>query len=221
MTYFPPQNNGPYYKPLYDSNSNQSPNYPSQNTPNQYQPPIQVNQPYNTPRTNTYYRTPINFILLLMFIALFITGIGVTAQIFSEMSPDDTQYIYFNFFPLIFTLAAIIMGSIFSLYHAINIETSFGTIIIKKVKICCCFNKKTVIQINELQQIIIQTDYSTRYSINGAHYFGFEIIFKLVDGREIKGLSGVIDKNNEGRKVFSMLRNAVPQNIAFGGNLAY
>ena len=221
MTDFPPQNNELYYQTLDGPTSNQSPNFPSQNTPDQYQPPIQVNQPYNSSRTNIHYRTPINFILVLMFFSFFFTGIGVTIQMFSEMSSDDNQYIYFNFFPLIFTLVAIILGSILSLYYVIDIETSFNTIIIKKVKICCCFNKKTIIQINELQQVIVQTDYSTSYSIFGATYNGFEIIFKLVDGREIKGFSGVIDRNDEGRKAFNLIKNALPHNISFGGNLAY
>ena len=216
MTDFPPPTNGPYAQPLYGPTSS---NYPPQNPPTQYQPPIQVNQ---SSVSNAHYRTPCNCIVGFICVVFFIVGIAASAFMISTgISSGDSQQILFGLLPLIFTLVAFILGSCISLYFSIDIENSFGTISIKKTKLFFCFSKKEIIEVNNLQQVIVQTDYSTNYEINGVHYNAFEIIFKLNDGREVKGCSGVIDKNGEGRRAFVVMRNALPQNIAFGGNLAY
>ena len=50
----------------------------------------------------------------------------------------------------------------------------------------------------------------------------FQLIFKLINGREIKaigGFSGVITDNSEIDKVFSTLRNSLPPTIPISGNL--
>ena len=214
MSDFPPLNNGQYPQPLYDSPTN----FPPQNTPPQYQPPIQVNSPVS----NAHYKTPCNCIVGCICVAFFIVGIGASALMISTgISVGNSEQILFGLIPLVFTSVAVILGSCISLYFSIDIENSFGTIIIKKVKLFFCFSKKEILQVNDLQQVVVQTDYSTTYEINGVHYDAFEIIFKLNDGREVKGCSGVIDKNGEGRKAFNIVRSALPQNIAFGGNLAY
>ena len=215
MTDFPPPNNNQYAQPLYGPSTN----IPPQNAPPQYQPPIQVNQ---SPVSNAYYKTPCNCIVGFICVVFFIVGIGVSAfMIYTGISSGNSEQILFGLIPLVFTLVAVILGSCISLYFSLEIENSFGTIVIKKVKLFFCFSKKEILQINDLQQVVVQTDYSTTYEINGVHYDAFEIIFKLHDGREVKGCSGVIDKNGEGRKAFNIIRNALPQNIAFGGNLAY
>ena len=216
MSDFPP-NNAPYYQPLYGPTSNQPPNYPPPN-----QPPIQVNQPYNSSGTNASYRTPCNCIMGTIVVIFFLCGVGVFSMMFFiGISSGELGIIFSAFIPLIFAVVATVMGTVCSLYYSINVEAAFGTITIYKKKMCFCCNKKETIQVNELQQVIVQTDYSTNYEINGVHYNAFEIIFKLNDGREVKGCSGVIDKNGEGRRAFVVMRNALPQNIAFGGNLAY
>ena len=47
------------------------------------------------------------------------------------------------------------------------------------------------------------------------------VTFKLLDGKEVKGLEIDDESKKEGRNAFLMLRNNLPQNIPFGGNLAY
>jgi len=225
MTDFPPPNNpnaAPYYQPITnDYNTPLNNEYP-QNNPNMYQPPIQVNQPYNSSGANAIYRSPLNCIICVIVTMFFIMGTGIAVlMVYLGISSGDTNLLFIALFPLLFTLISCIMGSLMSVYFSINIQATFGTIIISKKKMCCCFSKKEILQINDVQQVIVQTDYSTTYQINGVPYSAFEIIFKLRDGREVKGLSGVIDKNGEGRKAFVIIRNALPQNIAFGGNLAY
>jgi len=133
----------------------------------------------------------------------------------------DSYGALIGLFPLLFAVVATILGSCISLYVIINISSTSGTIIINKKKMCFCFSKKEIVQINDLQQVTVQTDYSTHYEINGVHYDAFEIIFRLSDGREVKGCSGIIDKNGEGRRAFQIIRNALPSRIVFGGNLAF
>ena len=211
MADFPPINSNQYYQPLFNPTSDQPPNYP----PNSNQPSIQENKPYNSSGTNASYRTPCSFIKGIIVVVLFICSVGMSIPIIISGE------LYLCIISIIFALIAIIMGSIFVLYYSIDVYAALGTIIINEKKICLCCGRKEKIQINTLLQVIIQTDYSTNYKIGGVHYNAFEIIFKLKDGKEIKGFSGVIDKNGEGRRVFLLMRNALPQNIAFGGNLAY
>ena len=223
MTDFPPPNNSntsPYYQ-TNDYNTPLNNTYP-QNNPDMYQPPIQVNQLYNSSGANAIYKSPLDFIVCVIVTMFFIIGTGAAVLLFYfGISSGDTGQTLAGLFPLLFTLISCIMGSLVTVYSSINIQTYLGTIIINKRKMCCCFNKKEILQIDDVQQVIVQTDHSTSYEINGVSYSAFEIIFKLRDGREVKGLHGVIDKDGEGRKAFAIIRNALPQNIAFGGNLAY
>ena len=86
---------------------------------------------------------------------------------------------------------------------------------------CICCSKSNSIQISEIRQVIIRIDHGTSYNINGVYYNAFEIIFKLINGNDVRGCSGVINKNNEGARAASILRNSLPQNIIFGGELLY
>ena len=213
MTDFPPPNKpnaAQYYQPITNDYNTPLNNAYPQNNLNIYQPPIQVNQPYNSSGANAIYRSPLDCIICVFVVLFFIMGTGAAIlTVYEGISSGDTNLLFIALFPLLFTLISCIMGSLMNVYFSINIQATFGTIIISKKKMCCCFNKKEILQINDVQQVIVQTD-ST-----------FEIIFKLRDGREVKGLSGVTNINGEGRKAFVIIRNALPQNIAFGGNLAY
>ena len=210
-------NAAPYYQP------STTPEIPyQQNAQTPYQPPIEVYQPVNSYGSNVTYKTPCNCIVGFIVTIFFIVGIGVSLlMVTTGILNGDTETILFGFTPLIFSLVATILGSCISLYAIINISATSGLIIINKKKMCFCFSKQEVVQINDLQQVIVQTDYTTNYEINGVHYNAFEVIFRLSDGREVKGCSGIIDKNNEGRRAFQIIRNALPSRIIFGGNLAF
>ena len=69
-----------------------------------------------------------------------------------------------------------------------------------------CFNRKEVIQISDLQQVIIErADETCNDSIS----------FKLVDGRKIFGISDI----QKVKWFFEMIKKLLPQNIAYGGDL--
>ena len=76
---------------------------------------------------------------------------------------------------------------------------------------CCCFSRKEVILISDLQQVIVEHD--------ADEFDTFSVSFKLVDGRKVYG---GYDSNigGQGKRVYKMIRNVLPQNIVFGGNLA-
>ena len=105
--------------------------------------------------------------------------------------------------------------------YIIEIDNSVGTIIIRSKKIFFCFNKSNIININEVRQVVVKIDPKTHYEVNGVHYNAFEIIFQLVNGQDVKGYSGVIDKNGEGRRATSIIRSGIPLNIPFAGDLIY
>ena len=218
MTDYPSQNimnTAPYADPL----TSGSTSYPLNNQA-PMQAPLQVNQPnYGK---NAFYKTPCNFITGCIVVSFFIAGIGASVlMIVVGISSGQTEMIFFGLIPLLFAVIATILGSCSSLYVTINISPTFGNIIINKKKMCFCFNKQEILQINDVQQLIVQTDPHTTYEINGVQYNAFEVIFKLSDGREVVGCSGIIDKNGEGRRAFQIIRDSLPPKIGYGGNLAY
>jgi len=200
-----------------------------QNNPISYQQqPIRVNQPVRShkkkkkKKSKATYKTPCNYSNGFMVTIFFIFGVGFFSfMIAIGISNVQSQAILMAFIPLIFVVVATILGSCISLYVIINISSTSGLIIINKKKMCFCFNKQECVQINDLQQVIVQTDTTTRYTECGERYYSFEVIFRLSDGREVKGCSGIIDKDGEGRRAFQIIRNALPQRIVFDGNLAY
>ena len=200
-----------------------------QNNPISYQQqPIRVNQPVRShkkkkkKKSKATYKTPCNYSNGFMVTIFFIFGVGFFSfMIAIGISNVQSQAILLAFIPLIFVVVATILGSCISLYVIINISSTSGLIIINKKKMCFCFNKQECVQINDLQQVIVQTDTTTRYTECGERYYSFEVIFRLSDGREVKGCSGIIDKDGEGRRAFQIIRNALPQRIVFDGNLAY
>ena len=137
------------------------------------------------------------------------------------ISSGQSKKILFAFIPIIFVIIATILGSCKSLYFIINISATSGIITINKKKLCFCFNKQEIVKINDLQQVIVQTDNSCFRSSKGGRYKSFEVIFRLSNGREVEGCSGIMDKDGEGRRAFLIIRNAHPSRIVFDGNLAY
>jgi len=84
---------------------------------------------------------------------------------------------------------------------------------------CFCLNKKVVIQINDVQQIIVQRDPFKTVQQGKVRYSVFGVTFKLVDGREVVGFTKIMNKNKEGKSVFEFLRNSLPARIAYSGDL--
>ena len=188
-----------------------------QNDPAQFQQAVQVNQPVN----NANYSTQWNRVVCVISSAFFIVGIIASSLMLTTGIYDKVNIVlYLSFIPLIFTVVGSALGSCSNLYASINISSASRTITIRKHKVCFCFNDKVVIKINDLQQVIVQTDNRTHYEENGNSYNAFEVIFKLIDGREVKGCTGMINKNGEGTRVYQIIRNALPPSIAFGGDLA-
>ena len=98
---------------------------------------------------------------------------------------------------------------------SIIVDRNKGIILIKKKKIIPLFNTKTL-HITEIQEVIIQREYGVSNMSDDSTVKAFQLIFKLINGREIKaigGFSGVITDNSEIDKVFSTLRNSLPQTI--------
>ena len=75
-------------------------------------------------------------------------------------------------------------------------------------------------KINDLQQVIAQTDNSCFHCSKGGRK-SFKVIFRLSNGIEVEGCSGIKNEGDEGRRAFLIIRNALPSRIIFDGNLAY
>ena len=206
----------PLYPSDYNTQNNQTPY--SKNNSNQSNSTNQVNQkqPYSGRGNgiNVTYRTPCRCWIYVMICHCFFLIIFGTTIFFIMMSQKIS--IWICLIPHTFTLIGLLIG-IFGTYGtSINVDPYFGIITITDRKLFCCRKRK--VQINELQQIIVENyvfhgyEYDSNYS---------RIIFKLVDGKEVKGFDILDDNSKEGRNAYAILKSGVPQNIAFGGNLAY
>ena len=98
------------------------------------------------------------------------------------------------------------------MYFIITIDKELGIIDIYSKKIFCCCNKKRIIEFNIIEQISIKTITSTNSQKGENSDDAFEVIFKLYNGRNIKGISG-FDNNYEGKRIFRIFRDDLPQNI--------
>ena len=191
------------------------------------QEPLTVNQGYNTnympgPGSNVTYTTPCNCITGAIVTVFFIFGTTFFIVLIAlAISEQDGKFVLISLFPLVFSIVATVLGIKYDLCASITVDQYLQTVVIKSKKMCCCYSGSNIIQISEIQQVIVQIDQTTSYQINRVNYNAFEIIFKLVNGREVRGCSGVINKNNEGARAASILRNALPPNIPFGGELCY
>ena len=118
--------------------------------------------------------------------------------------------------PFFIALIGFILG-VTTLETSINVDLYLGIIAITDTKFFCCFNRHKKVQINELKQIILES-YASHKKHN-PHYS--KLIFKLVDGKEVKGFDILDENKREGRNAFEILRNVFPKNIPFEGNLTY
>ena len=184
-------------------------------------PPEYSSVPVNSPLSRVEYKTPCNCIVGTIVVIFFIVGFGLfTLLLVMAISGASIPFFVVGF-PLIFGIVSIILGSCSSLNFIIEIDNSVGTIFIRSKKIFFCCNKSNIININEVRQVVVKIDPTTNYEINGVHYNAFEVIFQLVNGQDVKGCSGVIDKNGEGRRAASIIRSGIPRNIPFAGDLVY
>ena len=194
------------------------------NSSGDYSTPMEALQQY-TPNNlsegnKVTYKTPFNHTLCFLVCIFLIVGIFVSTFniIDGIITGNLLMALGGGIPPLIFPIIAIVLGSIYSLYFIITIDTNLGIITIYSKKIFCCCNKKHIIEFNIIEEISIQTDASINFLKGENSDDTFEVIFKLYNGRNIKGISG-IDKNGEGNEVFRIFRDALPQNIPINGNL--
>ncbi len=165
------------------------------------------------------YKIPYDNFLHIWTIAFFIFGFGGSGILFLIYFTLQNTELYACYFPLIFIIVSIFVGSFMSPYRAIDIDNTSGTVTLTKAKVFSCFNKNEKIQINEIKQVVVKTDPKVTYKFMKGTYNSFEVIFILSNGKQVKGCSGELDKNGEGRNCFSIIKKALPPKVTFSGNL--
>ena len=184
--------------------------YPPGPTPNIEN--LTINNQENIPVSNSVitYKTPCNYIPCIIAGVFCIVGSFVFGLIlYTELNKENSNSIFNCFFPLIFVVAGIILGSCISLYNSITIDQIQQLVIIRKRKLIFCFNKTKKIQIGQIIKVIGEIDNSMIYRINNVTYNSFKIIFELGDNSRVIGCEKIINKNNEGQKAITILRNAL------------
>ena len=173
------------------------------------------------PGNNMIYKTPYEYILcIIVYSFLGLMTPVQTIFIVDYIRKGGNDMGFWNFFPSIFIIAALIIGSLSTLYSNVEIDSNLGIVIVISRKIFCCCRKKRIIDIKDIQQAIVQTDPTKHFVVNRHEIGAYEVIFKLLNGTDFTCFKGVMDKNGEGKKFSKMLRGALPQNIPITGNLA-
>ena len=203
MADFQNQSETPYYELLTPGKTETQEN----STP--YQSSNEVNQQTYNCESNIIYRAPYDFDNCLIFYYCYLIAfIFSIIMISTVILGNNDNFILPSVILLILFIIACIVGYINIFYVVINISSTLGTIAITKRKFFFCFTKKEIIQINDVQQVIVDTKNNL-----------FNVIFKLSNGREVYGCSKIYDKNGKGKKAFEIIRNALPKRISFSGNL--
>ena len=166
---------------------------------------------------NVYF-TQLNFTVILSFVIIFVVCSTISIALFVMYLDGNQTIIYFIFIPLGILILASIITSFFPLFTKIIVDIQDDSIIIKQFKILFCFNKGNYITLNEVKQIIIEKSSIVNYE-NGVPYGAYNLIFIMNKDKQIRGLSGEIDKNYESQKLFEFLRESIPKSIPISSDL--
>ena len=78
-------------------------------------------------------------------------------DVISNGNINTDLIIVFTLGGIIFILVSCFLGRVLPFYSSINISSTFGTITILNKKIFGWFDKKIIIKINDLQEVIVQS----------------------------------------------------------------
>ena len=166
------------------------------------------------------YKSSFNHIGFTLIISFYLIGIVALAGfILLGIYTDSSFWIFMLFFPIFLIILSTIFSCLITLYNQITIDYEIGLIITKTQKFFCCLSQKNSFGLIEIEQIMIQKNPNIHYSNNGVSYNCFDVIFRLLNGLEIKGIDGLIDKNNESEKVIDFIRKNIPKTIPISGDL--
>ena len=162
-----------------------------------------------------YYRTPLSTIHCIACpLGVFAVLLFGTISLYLLVSGENkTGGVFGIIFITIWGLGFIGASGLGILCVSIYIDPYVKEITIKNVKMCCCFSTKKVFPYSNVQKVIIKKDKSHSYEINDDHYYSFKMEILLGTNEVVHVFSGVIDKDNEGRKVCGILRESLPSNI--------
>ena len=164
------------------------------------------------------YNSPFNCFSFSIIFSLLFLGIILFA-VFIILGIDSDIWLFMLFIPIFLIILSIIFSCVLSLYDTIIIDLELGLITTKNNKFLFCFGQKHSFGLIEVEQILIQINQNINYSKNYISYNCFDVIFKLLNGKEIKGIIGLIDKNNESQKIIGLLKKTIPSNIPINGDL--
>ena len=166
------------------------------------------------------YSSPFNCFAFSMIFSLFSIGIGLfIVFIILGIHNDLVFWLFMLFLPIFLIVLSIIFSCAISLRDKIVIDFEKGLIYTKTQKFLFCFGQKNTFSLIEIEQVIIQVNPNLHYTEDEIAYDCFDVIFRLLNGKEIKGASGVINKNNECRKAIDFMKKGIPHNIPINGDL--
>lgn len=167
---------------------------------------------------NIYY-TQFNFTIFLFFVIFFVLCSAISIGLFIIYLNGKSEYIYYIIIPIGIFIFCLIITSFFPLFTKIIVDIRNELIIIKHFTILFCLNKTNNINLREIEQVTIEKNTNVHYEMNGVGYEGYNLVFIVNKGKEIKVLEGEIDKNFESQKIFDFLRESLPKDIPISSDL--
>ena len=180
---------------------------------------LKANANKNPTPINNSYTTQKDYSILFISGILLIAGITVIIiTIKSSIEKKDIKKLLPALFSIIPFAAIFILGYILHIYNEITVDYSVGNIIFKTVKLFPFFTINNTVQIKQIRHITVKNNFHIKTKTNCGTYYAFEIYITLKDGTKDKVCTG-IDKDGEGRNVYTFLKINLPKNTSFSGNL--
>ena len=184
--------------------------------------PMEVQQPFNAnmpnPGTKVTYKTPLNTIICIGCpIGVVVGAIFLSAFIFLIIQGNSILWFGIAFIVVwmigIFTFTGLPVVRTY-----VTIDPLLRLITIKKSKMFCWLNQTEEYEFNNIKKVLLEKD-KTKYRENNVNYGSFKVEFLIQTNEVIDIFTGVIDKNQESKKCFEILRSSLPRNILIGGNI--
>ena len=175
----------------------------------------------NNKNTNLSYISPHDLTFFVPITIIFIFGVFVLiGSILLIIYEGGFLWLILLIFSLLIFLGGYALGYNFANYESISVNLDKNSLIITKHNYIFCFlDKNNEINLKDIRKILIQKNEGFQTEEIDIHYELFDIIIKLNDDTEIKGISNLSVEKDECLKAISFARNAFPKFISIEGDI--
>ena len=175
----------------------------------------------NNKNKNLSYTSPYDRAFFCPIVMLYIFAVAaLIGSILLLIKGGGTLWLILLIFSILIFLGGYALGYSFANYESISVNLDKNSLIITKHNYIFCFlNKNNEITLKDINKVLIQKNEGFQPEEIDIHYELFDIIFKLNDDTEIKGITNISVEKDECLKVIGFARNAFPKSISIEGDI--